>query len=274
MTRNIFRRRGFYFGILAVVLVVERTLWCSSFTTFLTPNGRRIESSCRLLYTTTDRYSISRPLFLPAQKPSKTTLWLSNNNEKETSVVLSAPTRLSVRPYRSYQVNAPRKPRGYWMKRENLERELRNQWIRALTPKGATQPDVEDMERLLPSDKPPPIPNYTLVRYWNRIDLDNILQNEGFGEIAKRLGGALMIPGKWKEAVKLPLVQRVVELDNNLSIDQPPPSPQQKRTIRQNMMMNEKPSADNARSDETRLRQLTDRKPNGYWNKTTVLTTL
>jgi hypothetical protein len=137
---------------------------------------------------------------------------------------VSVPLRRTTQNRRKKASN--RKPRNYWKDINNIEKELRDQWKSVLVESSKeddkNQSTEDIIDRLLPNDQPPPIPNETLLIYWQRLDLSNAIRNVERSYLAESLGGALVVPGKWKLAVTEPIVKRVIELDDNLTEDRPP----------------------------------------------------
>jgi hypothetical protein len=186
-----------------------------------------------------------------------------------TTQLLSSPTR---RPLRDYQAAMTRKPRGYWTKLENVEKQLRYLWVDALTnDENSTAGTMVNIQNYIPSNEPPPIPNLSMLRYWKQNYLIYYIQKHGKEELSDLLGGALVVPGKWKEAMELPLMQRVVELDSNLSIDNPPPSMSQQKLLQERQ--NKKAMQTAVWKDPRRGPPL-HRKKNGYWTKQQVISEL
>ncbi|KAL7457530.1 hypothetical protein ACHAWC_009103 [Mediolabrus comicus] len=105
----------------------------------------------------------------------------------------------------------PRKPRFYWHDEENMRLELKSFWEDDLNV---------TISEYYPNELPP-IPSEFLLNYFNRNDLRwGIAQIGGRETLSHVLGGAFIIPGKWKEAKKLGIIQRVMHLiddDTNMS---------------------------------------------------------
>jgi hypothetical protein len=151
---------------------------------------------------------------------------------------------------------------------ENVERELRHQWSIALSSNSTLLEKQRDRSHL-PANQPPPIPNYALLYHWNRHDLATVIRNVGKLELSYLLGGATVVPGKWSEAVKLALVRRVIELDESLSMDRAPPSPQQKKqrlNFSQQQETEEHNNDKNQQHDDAR-----GRRRHGFWSQQTVV---
>ena len=131
-------------------------------------------------------------------------------------------TEISISPIchrrRSRRQPEARRPTHYWKRKKNLLFELRQLW--------------EDVNVSIPLDQLPPIPNESLLNYWGRHDLRAaIVANGGREELAERLGGAQIIPGKWVNASRTPFVQKLVASDPKLHAHMPPISPQQIKQI-------------------------------------------
>ncbi|KAG7368585.1 hypothetical protein IV203_031328 [Nitzschia inconspicua] len=264
------RCRLVWWLVISISVVVERIGLCLSYRAVTDPSGPRI---LFLRFIRARGNKDRRCYFYQPVRRCSRSLQLSKEGHGETEIspsfsLLSAPTRLPVRPYKA---TSSRKPRGYWKKKENIEHELRNLWIRALTQGETANFDSVDRERYLPSDKPPPIPNHALLNHWKRFDMTCLIQRYGLDELAELLGGAEVIPGKWKKATHLPLIQRVVELDKDLSIDEPPPSPQQMKLFNKRK---EQKSQDIDTWKASQNLRATERKRRGYWTKSTVVLTL
>jgi hypothetical protein len=179
-------------------------------------------------------------------------------------VVLSTPFRRPLQQRRN--TAATRKPREYWIKVENIDLELRNQWLLALS-QSANDGDQHHAHHFLPPNMPPPIPNNSLLFYWKRHDLANAIQKFGRLELSSLLGGAMVIPGKWKEAVKVPLVNQVVESDPNLNMDKPPLSPQQQGKLLKDRLDNFPQN----HSETERCNHRPIPRKRGFWSKQKVI---
>lgn len=147
-----------------------------------------------------------------------------------------------------------RKPSGYWHKIDNMERELREFW------RVDCQVDVD------PS-VPPAIPSNLLLSHFGREDLRNAIAVRGSDYLAKKLGGAEIIPGKWKEAVKeSTIVQELIRNENyGLHPEMSPLSPQQKKAL----MANEETALVVHDLEERNKRRWKhnreNRRPKSYW---------
>ncbi len=147
-----------------------------------------------------------------------------------------------------------RRPHNYWIEISNVRAELVELW--------------NGVNVTIPSTSPPPIPSESLLNYWKRHDLRAAIATHGGREfLAEALEGALIIPGKWKLAVQTPIVQALLVEDSNLSVDNPPLSPQQ-------LVRQVETATKNHTNNETsyRLRRWyhsSSRKPPGYWSSQT-----
>jgi hypothetical protein len=148
-----------------------------------------------------------------------------------------------------------RRPRYYWTNVVNVEVALRELW------------DSHGV-RIDPT-VPPPIPNECLLNYWNRHDLRGAIASHGGREfLSESLSRAPIIPGKWKDAVQTCYVQELLQCDDQLSVDVPPPSPQQ-----QLAKNTKKQPTDVAVPLPSRWSHSSHRKPKGYWSSLTVVVT-
>lgn len=60
-------------------------------------------------------------------------------------------------------------------------------------------------------DRPPPIPSEHLLNHFDRNDLRwGITQMGGRDNVSHMLGGAKIIPGKWREAIELDVVKKIL----------------------------------------------------------------
>lgn len=113
----------------------------------------------------------------------------------------SSPSEIAVPPPqpkgRRRRSKRNRKPRYYWSQRSNLEREFRSFWT------DDCGIDVEMIGTAKGDAPPPTIPNETLLMHFRRHDLRGaIVANGGREELAEMLGGAAIMPGRWKDAVR------------------------------------------------------------------------
>jgi hypothetical protein len=200
--------------------------------------------------------SWSLPLQFPSSRNSRRLFSQSNNRDASASPPTPTSSSSSSSssdgdPIHKYQPRRPqvrqkpknRRPKYYWSDLKNVEREFRELWA---------SHNIE-----IDHNQPPPIPNESLLNHWKRHDLRaSIVVHNGREELADALGGSMIIPGRWKEAVHTPIVQRLIELDSALDANVPPLSPQQVREgkVRGAMKM-----------------KTTTRKESGYWNSQRVI---
>jgi len=91
----------------------------------------------------------------------------------------------------------PRKPRYYWQSHDNLMRELHLFW--------------KELNVKVNPDLPPPIPSEYLLNHFDRNDLRwGISQMGGRDNVSHMLGGAKIIPGKWRDAIELVEVRKIL----------------------------------------------------------------
>jgi len=94
----------------------------------------------------------------------------------------------------------PRKPRFYWHDEENVRKELQSFWDELNIPINQFYPN-----------QPPPIPSEFLLNHFNRHDLRwGIAQFGGRENLSYALEGAIIIPGKWKEAKELDIIKSLL----------------------------------------------------------------
>jgi hypothetical protein len=157
-----------------------------------------------------------------------------------------------------------RRPNNYWKLKKNLKFELRQLW--------------ESVNVSIPQDQPPPIPNEALLNYWERHDIRAaIVTNGGRQELAERLGGAEIIPGKWVNATQTSFVQALVASDHKLHKYAPPVSPQQIKqilttTANNDTAINIKLERDVLQNPQRQRWAYQDgRNPKGYWDQQMVI---
>jgi hypothetical protein len=152
----------------------------------------------------------------------------------------------------------------------NVEQELRDLWATVNNVTTITnQEENDNYNDNDSSNQPPPaIPNEALLNYWKRHDLRAaVVSHGGRQQLAELFGeGCIIIPGKWSEAVEMPIVQELLEQDSNLSRDLSPLSPQQLRKVGGNIV--KKKEASSIRP-EKKARQR--RKKKGYWSDQVVI---
>ena len=139
-----------------------------------------------------------------------------------------------------------RRPRNYWTEPDNLAREIRLFW----------EQDC-GLENYSASIGTTLIPSENLLYYYGRHDLRAALVSTGGREtVAELLGGARILPGRWKEAVQDPQIQALLAIDPTLSADLSPVSAA-------NVNQTESSSAD---TSSPKWSHASDRRPKGFWN--------
>jgi hypothetical protein len=165
-----------------------------------------------------------------------------------------------------------RRPKYYWTKLENIERELEEFWM---IDCGVPLPQKKNNKQ----GSGPCIPNETLLNYFGRNDLRAAIVNTQGGReiLSEKLRGAPIMPGKWSEAVATsPELQAMLQNGTfAFSKESPPLSPQQKKckSPRENSISNlSNKSAVNTRnakgndnSQPQKWMHKSGRKPKGYW---------
>ncbi|CAJ1936213.1 unnamed protein product [Cylindrotheca closterium] len=161
--------------------------------------------------------------------------------------------RSGFRPTQTRKNQRGRKPRGYWKNIENIEKEIRTQWI--------------SVNVNIPSDQPPPIPNESLLNYWERNDLRYAIYQFGGREfLSAEMNGAFLVPGKWKEASEIEWVKELIQNDKNLDPEIPPLSPQQAK-----LKKREDPMEATESRQRKRWIQRSERKKKGFWRSEEVV---
>lgn len=91
----------------------------------------------------------------------------------------------------------PRKPRFYWQSIDNIKKELCIFW--------------NELNVTINRNNPPPIPSEQILNTFHRNDIRwAISQMGGRESVSHRLGGAIIIPGKWKDAIKFIEVKQIL----------------------------------------------------------------
>ena len=164
------------------------------------------QSSSGILNTISD----SRQLFshaslgqdfidLPSELESTTSR--RHNNSNATKLVLTEVNTYQ-KPRQVRQIPTKRKPRNYWQSASNLRNELIQFWTSHNVP----------IDRIHPG-QPPPIPSEYILNFFERNDLRGaIASNGGREHVSYMLGGAKIIPGKWKDAVEIEEVKYLLPL--------------------------------------------------------------
>mmetsp|Transcript_10408 Transcript_10408/g.11894 ORF Transcript_10408/g.11894 Transcript_10408/m.11894 type:complete len:478 (-) Transcript_10408:114-1547(-) len=116
-------------------------------------------------------------------------------------------------------IHRQRQPNKYWNNIENVRKELFEFW------------DKNNVTSV--TKNKPPIPSETLLNYFGRHDLRQVVKKYGGRDtLSLKLGGEIeIIHGKWSIAVNQSLVvqELIHKINNNLRADIPPLSPQQRK---------------------------------------------
>lgn len=119
------------------------------------------------------------------------TLALRSTDGGSTSEAFQKPRQKRSAPTR------PRKPRFYWQSLDNIKKELYIFW--------------DEVNVTINSNKPPPIPSEQILNTFHRNDIRwAISQMGGRESVSHRLGGAIIIPGKWKDAIEFIEVKQIL----------------------------------------------------------------
>ncbi|KAL7517674.1 hypothetical protein ACHAWX_002581 [Stephanocyclus meneghinianus] len=133
----------------------------------------------------------------------------AREKSKDASVVPNLYTYQKPRQIR--RIPTKRKPRNYWHSTSNLRNELTSFWKEYGVPLHTINPG-----------RPPPIPSEYLLNFFQRNDLRGaIAQNGGRENVSHLLGGAKIIPGKWKEAVEMEEVKYLLPFMTSLLKNEP-----------------------------------------------------
>mmetsp|Transcript_48979 Transcript_48979/g.147529 ORF Transcript_48979/g.147529 Transcript_48979/m.147529 type:complete len:224 (-) Transcript_48979:941-1612(-) len=160
--------------------------------------------------------------------------------ENLTSSQAHAAVTLSARGRQHRRAAVKKRSRNYWRVKKHMETEFRDFWLhRNVT---------------IPENEPPPIPNESLLNYFERHDLRWAIVSQGGREsVSYRLNGAKILPGKWSEAISSfpELMEQLLSSSDGaagccLSKSDPPTSTKSK--AKRKWAHNEK------------------RKPKGYWD--------
>ena len=132
---------------------------------------------------------------------------INNNlsNDAITELLTQLYTYQKPRQKRTPQttLTRPRKPRFYWHDEENIQNELQSFWDELHVP----------INEFYPDNPSPPIPSEFLLNHFKRNDLRwGIAQFGGRDSLSHALNGAVIIPGKWKEAKELEIIQSLLHL--------------------------------------------------------------
>ena len=99
----------------------------------------------------------------------------------------------------------PRKPRFYWQSLDNIKKELYIFW--------------DEVNVTINTNNPPPIPSEQILNTFHRNDIRwAISQMGGRESVSHRLGGAIIIPGKWKDAMKFTEVKQILPSVTNVGL--------------------------------------------------------
>jgi hypothetical protein len=152
-----------------------------------------------------------------------------------------------------------RRPRNYWTQPDNVAREIRLFWAKDCglgeyyKSSNATLNYDENM-----------IPNEGLLNYYGRHDMRAAFASLGGREaVAEQLGGAKILPGRWKEAVDEPQIQALLQIDPALSSEYSPLSALD--------VSSTTTTTEEDNTTPTRWSHQSDRRPKGFWNKTRVI---
>lgn len=151
------------------------------------------------------------------------------------------------RERRTRRTSIHRKPRNYWSSIVNVEHAFRTFWL--------------ELNVTVSQTRPPTIPNQALLVHLNRHDLRSVIEKYGGRELlAEDLGGAEIMPGRWKAAVNesSELKQLFKSCPHlGLSRESPPLSPQQKKARGQT-----------SESHDKKWAHRKSRNPRDFWNRT------
>ena len=196
----------------------------------------------------------------------------------EVSLSMQEPPKLATRPKQVRRLPTNRRPKGYWDDPSSITKELSSFWEGIGVSTSSTLP---------------PIPSQQLLNYFGRNDLRWAIYRHGGREaVSEWLGGAPIIPGRWKTALAESHEMRQLVLDpsneagRDLSPFFPPKSPQQLKKRKTESPTgtntqsggNKEGDADDATdSDYTTLvrwQHKPGRKPRGYWTEERVMVEL
>jgi hypothetical protein len=159
---------------------------------------------------------IVTPLFRVAAAFSSRTKHTNGINNNLIEVAMSTEDSLQPIRRKAQKRRKPRnrRPRNYWTQPDNLAREIRLFWANdcGLGRHNATLKYDENM-----------IPNESLMNYYGRHDMRAAFASLGGREaVAEQLGGARILPGRWKEAVQDPQIEALIQIEPDLSSDVSP----------------------------------------------------
>jgi hypothetical protein len=144
--------------------------------------------------------------------PADTKSNAANEHERDSSTTTSQLPQVETyqKPRQVRRIPIKRKPRNYWQSTTNLRNELSKFWIENNVP----------IDKLNPG-QPPPIPSEHLLNFFGRNDLRGAIASIGGREqVSYLLGGAKIIPGRWKDAVELKEVKLILPLMHKDDFDE------------------------------------------------------
>ena len=164
------------------------------------------------------------------------------------------------KPRQKRRTQSTRKPRFYWHDKENMKKELTSFW-------------EEDLNVTLTNffpNQPPPIPSEFLLNHFNRNDLRwAIAQMGGRHTVSHVLGGAKVIPGKWKEAKKMDMMQSLLHL-----IDDDRGAVKKGSAKSSGVISTDAENSSNNELLASIAPYVNDRSKKEFWSKTKAITTL
>jgi hypothetical protein len=206
------------------------------------------------------RYADTEQYF---RKYPTTTAGVKNvTSELEIDVILNEIQLCRTKKQQRRKMRFPRRPFAFWKDINNIESELRKFW--------------EDVSVTIDSTKPPPLPSEAILNHFERHDLRYAIANMGGRkEVARKLGDAKLIPGKWFDAIKCDEIQQLLLPSNPASAGLckkfPPPNPSLKRTIESLSHPNDIHALRYQNGE--RWTHKTTRNPRNYWNSEDVVIT-
>ena len=152
---------------------------------------------------------------LPLRRSSRVQFSSTNKSDQGNVVISKTPSDPVVellpqlytyqKPRQIRQATLTRKPRFYWHDVDNIKIELESFW---------NELNVS-INEFYPAQSPP-IPSEFLLNKFSRNDLRwGIAQYGGRDNLSHALGGAVIIPGKWKEAKDLDIMKSILHLLHN-----------------------------------------------------------
>lgn len=160
-----------------------------------------IQSCCAFVSTRRCRYheALSNDLHSSA-------LLVDNPNASNDTRSILPHVQIYQKPMQIRRIPTKRKPRFYWQSTTNLCNELALFWE----------------QHSVPIDKlKPPIPSEHLLNYFKRNDLRGAIASYGGRErVSTLLGGAKIIPGRWKDALEMEEVKCLLPLMNEMGLEE------------------------------------------------------